>query len=66
MAGQAARKPRSEITAQMNKVDCSKDKKRAGGGDPVHCANKYGNPSLKHSGKAVDAVRQIEIMGPDL
>lgn len=66
MAGQAARKPRGEVVAQMNKIDCSKDKKRAGGGDPVYCANKYGNPSLKHSGKTVDDVKKIQIMGPDL
>lgn len=66
MAGQAARKARGEITAAMNKIDISKDKKRAGGGDPVHCANKFGNPSLKHSGKTVDDVRKIQIQGPDL
>ena len=66
MAGQAARKSRKEVCAMMNKADVSMQKKTASGGDPVCCANKYGNPSLKHSGKTMDENKEIHIQGPQL
>ena len=61
MPGQAAKLTRSEVTAAMNKVDCSKQKKTGKGGDPVMHPNKYGNPSLGASGKSIDKNREIKI-----
>lgn len=63
MAGQSARMTRSEVTAMMNKADCSKQKKSAGGSDPVAHPNKFGNPSLGHSGKTMNKNREIKIEG---
>lgn len=61
MAGQAARMTRSEVTAMINKADCSKQKKTAKGSDPVMHPNKFGNPSLGASGKTMDKNREIKI-----
>jgi hypothetical protein len=63
MAGQAAQKSRSEVTAAMNKVDCSLQKKTGSGGDPVHHPNVHGNPSLGHSGKTMTPNKKIKIQG---
>lgn len=61
MAGQSARMTRSEVTAMINKADCSKQKKSATGGEPVAHPNKFGNPSLGASGKTMTKNREIKI-----
>lgn len=63
MAGQAARKTRSQITSAMNKLDMSLQKKTASGGDPVMHPNTFGNPSLGASGKITDENKKIKIQG---
>jgi hypothetical protein len=61
MAGQAARKSRSEVCAAMRKVDCTPQKKHATGGDPVAHPTKFGNPSLRMSGKTMTENKEIKI-----
>jgi hypothetical protein len=66
MPGQAAGKSRSEVCAAMNRADISQQKKHGSGGDPVHCPNTHGNPSLGHSGKVFGKTNRIKIQGPKL